>query len=698
MKSKESQSREKLAEIDPTRRKITPIQAQRLSQLSGVDAAKIKGTIAEVSDQLQWHIDPQLFFFRKICGKVVKKDPVTGVEYPVPFATVHVEDTDCQLLSYFPAGWQWGWHFPLQCKREVIATVKTDKCGNFCVWVPRFDIDWILKWRKQRICFPNIFRRPSIDDILPHLPDDIVDGPWPPIPLPDPGPLKVFERLDPSVIEAVAGQVAGQLARRVGDLQAAKTFGAKNPGTADRALHVRAFEGELPPPMSKLFGEELSAELSRPSKKGPNFDVARKALAENLQIDPKQLAGFHPQRYIGPFWRCFDVYTPEWQLILDVPDITFRVTQDVDGDGDEELIYSESFFDVRWDADPIPDVTLVASDIAKASAICDSPVVPCGNAPAILFAGFMPLTLPAYFDDTSGYAVRPNRPVVGPFRPPAQTPFCRNVQLYGCVDIQQAQYYRILQSVDDGATFSAITGVAWNNYRDIGGAPIPIHADSSGWYRVNPEDGVGNIVNRADLAFEHLLMDWPTPTLAKSILRLELADAAKAHLSFSADVAVQTDNTPPQVTFTQLAWKFVGESDASLRNLLGIPCPSIHRGAVPQPIELVFQANVSANHLRNATLGTNNCGSGSFLPIADPQNNPSHWHTSVLDNTEILYQRYRLDATALEGAYTFSCRANSRAMNPSGADGGNNIPPDWFYDPIEIYRHPSIRIAVVDVD
>ena len=100
-------------------------------------------TVANVLDKHRWIIDPPLVLFRKICGQVVRKDPVTGVEYPVPFATVHVEDTDCGLVWYGPPGWKWGWFYPLFCHREEIATVKTDECGRFCVYVPWFDIDWI---------------------------------------------------------------------------------------------------------------------------------------------------------------------------------------------------------------------------------------------------------------------------------------------------------------------------------------------------------------------------------------------------------------------------------------------------------------------------------------------------------------------------------------------------------------------------
>jgi hypothetical protein len=109
--------------------------------------------------------------------------------------------------------------------------------------------------------------------------------------------------------------------------------------------------------------------------------------------------------------------------LLDVPDITFRVTQDVDGDGDQDVIYAESHFDVRWNSGNIPDVTLYADPIAVAGLTCDTPEVPCENVPAITFAGLMPLVNPPapaapYHDAGSGeapnfalgYARRPNRP------------------------------------------------------------------------------------------------------------------------------------------------------------------------------------------------------------------------------------------------------------------------------------------------
>jgi len=701
-------------DIHPDQRKITKIQAKRLESLSGVKYSELMdNSIAKLSEKLKWKIDPHLFLFRKVCGKVVKKDPVTGVEYPVPFATVYVEDTDCNLISFFPIGWSWTWHFPFFCNREVIATTKTDNCGNFCVWIPRFDIDWILKWRKERICFPIIFRRPSIGDFIPRLPEDIVDGPWPPIPDPDPGPLRTLTAFPPSIIEALAGTPAKEIAEQVSHVYDTKTFGA--PTTMDESLmQTRAFEGELPPPLPSEFHNAISGQGMVAAKNASAADGMRSAVALKIGLDlsAKEIAGFSPQRFIGPFFRCYDIAIPEWQVITDVPDITFRVEQDTNGDGNEEVIYSESYFDVRWDADPIPNVTLVASSNAKETHFCDVPVVPCGNVPAILFAGFMPLELPAYFDGAInpasvppfqadiGYALRPNRPITsGGVRPPSKAPFCRVLQFHGCVDVQQAKYYRILRSDNGGTSFSVITGMAWNNYHQTGGSPILISADSNGWYEVNPVDSSSNTVLRQDLEFPNLLLDWPTPSLGQSILKLETSDTAKAHLAYSANVAIQVDNTRPSVNFAKLAWKFIGEPDSALRNLLGNPCPTIRRGTVPQNIELVFEASVSANHLRDAYIYTHGCGSGGFAQKpGDPLNNPNHWHTSTLDNAVMLHQRYTLDALALEGSYTFACRANSRAMNPSGADGGNHVPPNWYYDPVYLYSHPSFGVAIINGD
>jgi hypothetical protein len=206
-------------------------------------------------------------------------------------------------------------------------------------------------------------------------------------------------------------------------------------------------------------------------------------------------------------------------------------------------------------------------------------------------------------------------------------------------------------------------------------------------------------VPRDDLAYPNLILSWPTPPLGKILLRLELADSAKNHLSYSADLATQVDNVAPTVSVTRLSWKFTDEDDGAMRNLYGIPCPRIRRGSTPRDIELVFEVNVSAPHFRDAYLRTVGCGSGNFTPHPDPLNNAAHWHTSGSDNTVVLHQRYRLEATAMEGAYWLYCHAHGRSMNPSGGDGGNNIPPDWNYDPDGyVYVEPWFGIAVINGD
>ena len=426
------------------------------------------------------------------------------------------------------------------------------------------------------------------------------------------------------------------------------------------------------------------------AKSASALEGIRATVANEVGLSNDVIRDFDVSRYVGPFFRCIDVYIPEWYAIFDVPDITFRVTQDTNGDGIEEVIYSEGYFDVRWNAGALPNVKLVASSIAKESHLCDTPNVPCSDVPALLFAGLMPLTDAAYFDSGVGYAKRPNRPIppVGP-RPAAQTPFLGTLQLYGCVNIPGAVYYRVVESTDGGATFSAIAGLSWNLYPIPSGAPVTVSADSNGWYPV--------LANPTAFHPAHMVLEWPTPSLGQRVLRIEIGDGGKNVILSSANVALQLDNTAPTVVFSRLAWKFASEPDSAFtlpgRNLL-VTCPTIRRGAVPQDIEVQFEVNVSANHLRDAYLYSFGCGGGSFT-LTSPAASASHWHETVVDNAVVLSGRYALDnELAPEGAYGFGCLANSRAMNPAGGDGGHLA--DWFYDPVYSYSQPSIGVAVID--
>jgi len=674
----------------PDRRPLNALQARRLATLAEIDAKQLVGqNVLELSDKLKWRIDPSLFFFRKVCGQVVKKDPVTGVDYPVPFATVIVEDTDCTLLSYFPHGWKWGWHFPLGCHREVLATVKTDKCGRFCVYIPRFDIDSILHWRHARICFPDIFVRPDLGDLV-RIPE-----PRPPFRIPpgDPAPFERLTDLRVSAVEALAGVPGRQLAQRASELHAARSFGARRTGL-DEATTQRAFPVDLPPPLPAEL-QALVAGGSRlvAAKDAKPAEALRHAIAAHAGVAPSLLDKLDLAKFRGPFRRCIDIVIPQWQVIVDVPDITFRVTQDTDGNGTEETIYAEGFFDVRWNAGAIPDVTLVASAAARESRVCETPVVPCKDVPELLFAGLMPLTEATYFDATippKGYALRPNRPKppAAP-RPEAATPLLGTLQLYGCVNVPNAAFYRVLARADGSPNFSAVTGLSWNIYPIPSGAPHLVMSDAAGWYPV--------LANPTGFHPANLVLEWPTPTLGRVELQIEVADAAKTTLPVASKVvAIQVDNTAPSVLFNQLAWKFASEPDSAFalpgRNLL-VPCPTIRRGA-KEDIDVQFDVSVSAHHLRDAYLFSHGCGGGAFS-LTSALSATEHWHETTLDNTVLLSGRYRLAGnSSLEGAYGFGCRANSRAMNPAGGDGGHLL--DWNYDPVYAYAQPEVEIAIVN--
>ena len=150
-------------EIPPDERKLTKIQASRLAALADVKVEEIESlTHAKLIDRLKWKVDPNLFLFRRVCGKVVKKDPITGIEYPVPYATVIVEDTDCHLISYFPKPWPWGWFFPFHCHREVLATTKTDACEISAFGFPDSISIGSLSGVKGASAFPSSFAGPRL--------------------------------------------------------------------------------------------------------------------------------------------------------------------------------------------------------------------------------------------------------------------------------------------------------------------------------------------------------------------------------------------------------------------------------------------------------------------------------------------------------------------------------------------------------
>ena len=65
--------------LEPDQLPVTALRAEYLAEIAKVDVKELKGKkIAEVHDVLKWRLEPELLAFRRVCGKVVKRDPVTG--------------------------------------------------------------------------------------------------------------------------------------------------------------------------------------------------------------------------------------------------------------------------------------------------------------------------------------------------------------------------------------------------------------------------------------------------------------------------------------------------------------------------------------------------------------------------------------------------------------------------------------------
>ncbi len=695
----------------PDQIEITSLQAKRLSTMSGVPVKELLGlTVEKISEKYRFDIDPALFLFKKVCGKVVKKDPVTGVEYPVPYATVNVEDTDCSVLGYFPSASRYAWYFPFFCHREVIATVKTDRCGNFCAYIPRWDIDWILKWRAERVCFPIIFDRPSLADILqeelPHFPD--------PIPGPDPAPFLNMDRAHLlSTVEKIVGR---DTARRMGTALSRLSFGAQS-NSLTNLLQEDAFSAPLPPPLPRqlrLSGHGAGKKIDTAAL--PMKEV-RSVLSEMLKVSPEKLAKFDLGRFIGPFRRCHTVLIPEWTPIIDIPDITFHVTQDVNGDGVEESIYSEGYFNVRWNAGTIPSVTLVASPIAISVPGCDDTTpIPCSNVPAIYRAGRMPVRGDAtMYDPAAGYALRPNRPhpsgnPLDPLpNPDAETPFHSVVPIYGCVDVgTTATQYRMLDSYDGGPSLPMLNHSWWVTRLDASGTVTQYHhvvPDADGWYPIVIPKGA----NPNDWEPEKLLLDWNTGLSGngKHVLKIELGTGGIALSPQPATdtVAFHVDNSYPTTSF-QVEYR---KNSVGAFLPLTFPCPVVNRGAVPQSVEFRVTFTASSLHLRDVLVGGSGCGAGDMIlqsfssgEVGDDWfpagSSVAHWHETPSDNSAIVTAFFTLDASAAQGTYSFGAWAASRAMNPAGGDAGHLQVPMYEYDPADIHVTPSYSFSVINAD
>jgi hypothetical protein len=669
---------------NPDTEKLSERQASRLATISKLPVAELKGkTLGDLRKAHLPQLNPAWLLYQTVCGQVVKTD-AGGVDRPVPFATVKVYDTDIGLLGWSPVFLPYTWFLPLYFRRELLATVTTDECGRFCVNIPRWEIDFYLRWRLERQCYLTWLRRPNVQDILAA--NAVI-----PVPHPDPAP-----HIDEHVLGHASRVLDAPLVERLRAV-APSTIGdavAKVTG----AMAAPAFASSVRPPFTATAKAQLATK-----------DVA--AFASRLSIKPELLKGLSTERFYGPFLRCRTVIVPEWTAVIDIPDVTFEVLQDVNGDGTQEVIYSEGLFDVRWDATNIPDVTLHASAIAITGALCDGPPGTFPQDHGILFAGNYPLKQsgqPSTYQDDQGFSILCNRPDADgiPSTPnrtsPANAPFTGSFYLMGNAETAGATHYRISHQVGGTATylnqgFGPLLKLVGGVLQQLVVSPV-----NGQWYPIVPRADGWTPVG--------LLAPVGVGDDALHTFRLELGASGGGGItpvasSLTQPVHVQVETTRPVVS-ANIRWR---HPDITHNWSLDLPlanCPVVARTGA-QRVQFEFTVTVSALHLRDYAISVTGCGSGvspqlittarDGLP-AQSATAESHWHMSASDNSATVTLYYELAAGAPAGCYRFSVYAGSRAFDPRTVVAlAPAQTPENFWNLAEqapIYVAPLFSVAV----
>lgn len=677
--------------VTPDDWRVTERQLAHIRTLTEDAPSDLAGATAlDVRDQLEFAMDPDLLGFRQVCGRVVTHDSATGEYHPVPNATVRVEDTDCSFLSRFPSDLGYGWFFPFDCTRETVATTTTNECGEFCVYVPLWDIDRVLDFRRERVCLPEIVR-PRIRDVL-ERPEVFPDPVNPPEPRPEPRPDPGFGRLfDPGVFERTAELLGEDVALRLGAGTERGDFGDLEPEAAT-LLDRPAFPEPPEPPLPEGFLR-------------PDPEERLELLGDELPVDPEVIAAVDPDRLVGPFLRCRDVFVPEWRTFVDVPDITFRVTQDVDGDGTQETIYSEGFFDVRWNEEQSLDVDLVADDAANSIPTCDGLTpenVEC-ETPSIESIGLLPTRSPIY-DDATGYARQVNRPKPpgSSTRPDGTAPFAGTLQLHGCHRFEEASYYRVLYSYEGGPE-RPFTGHEWH-VPAIGRDPVHVQPSvTDGWYPILDvpylESYYGENLNDNPLLFPYWVLNWNTRGYRDGSyeVRLQLGDSDMDPLSMtSPSSTITVDNRAPNLDVGGIVWGPTSEPPEEWDNEITESCPRIERPPGEDiGIRVTFRA--WGKHFRSVEASAHGCGRNPTLvqPSSSGRSNRySYWHESVGDRSHRQTVVFEVPAGYQQGAYRIRLRGVSRAFNPAG--GGRGPSTNWEYDTDYIDSHFNRLISITD--
>lgn len=686
------------------------IQGTQIKRLAGSDNAATasisretvisnKGVLKEADLYLK-PVDTVLGLLQlkhKVCGRVFKTDPTTGEKCPVPGATVRVYDVDLNFFWWYPTpGLPWGWIFPFfPHRREEIATTKTDECGYFCVNIPYFDIDAVLRWRLRYRCLWEILKRPTVleaidlgvkPDIryypeLEQLPEMKVKPrpePWPPTePVIKETEYRNLKVTNDDVVEKISVNIRNELRSSERSIDNTSALFTKSRFEAVRETLFK--KDALFEPVSKESSSVLDEpafphSIAPPSL--PDDDLMMEMLGKQKKDVAATMAQIRVSKPIVRLLRCWPEIVPEWNLFLDVPDIVFKVEQDIDADGVLETIYEEGYFDVNWN---LSESTTDVQIEAWSNAIC----VPCGQSYAPCtkagIVGFNDIAIDPMYFDSEGYVKGVNRPkqfIAFPLphivRPDAETPLCKTIRIVGCPEYGTASYYKVFYKYEGGS--ETHFNESWHVYNISAGTSHHVKPDVSGFYEV--------LTPPNDYFPYHTLINWRTHRYpdGKYELRLELYDAAHNPIAAVLDpVKVVIDNSKPApVDFLKLEYKESGGTwtEAPLH------CPIIKRTAGTD-IDLRVSYNVAAAHLRDITISFTGC-SGSV-------GSDSYWHQTVSDNNKTLDWTVTVPSSVDEGGYRFYLEGRSRAFNATGGLASN-----WEFDTLSIWRGNSLHVVILD--
>jgi hypothetical protein len=232
--------------------------------------------------------------------------------------------------------------------------------------------------------------------------------------------------------------------------------------------------------------------------------------------------------------------------------------------------------------------------------------------------------------------------------------------------------------------------LSWSLHRFVGGVlqeTIPAF-DADGWYEV---------LKASDDWFpDLLLLEWQTWEFPNGLytLTLEIADAGKNVIGTSASVGIRVDNSAPDAGFTGLGWRYsdVGGSFTDL----SLDCPVITRDD-SRAIDIQISYSASSPSFRSFAISAGACGAGSSIAPTSDITTLQHWTTDAnFDNSVSNSAIFQIPAGSLQGSYTFSLEADSRAFNPSGGDGGDSPVVEWNYNVTYKYVSRLLAVAVVN--